>query len=63
MMILPLNQFQKHLRLKYEYHQEAYGILEKYYGKKKFNDGRKKMAKCQEEQNLFIIHQAQLLVL
>lgn len=29
-------------RLKYEYHQEAYGILEKYYGKKKFNDGRKK---------------------
>ena len=45
MMILPLNQFQKHLRLKYEFHQEAYKILEKYYGKKKFNDGRKKMAK------------------
>ena len=30
---------------KYEYHAEAYAILEKYYGKKKFNDGRKKMAK------------------
>ena len=31
--------------MKYEYHKEAYAILEKYYGKKKFNDGRKKMAK------------------
>ena len=35
----------KAFRLKYEYHDEAYEILEKYYGKKKFNDGRKKMAK------------------
>ena len=35
----------KAFRLKYEFHQEAYIILEKYYGKKKFNDGRKKMAK------------------
>ena len=35
----------KAFNLKYEYHQEAYEILEKYYGKKKFNDGRKKMAK------------------
>ena len=32
-------------KVKYEYHKEAYAILEKYYGKKKFNDGRKKMAK------------------
>ena len=32
-------------KVKYEYHKEAYSILEKYYGKKKFNDGRKKMAK------------------
>jgi len=31
--------------VKYEYHKEAYKILEKYYGKVKFNDGRKKMAK------------------
>jgi molybdenum cofactor synthesis domain-containing protein len=31
--------------VKYEYHKEAYAILENYYGKKKFNDGRKKMAK------------------
>ena len=32
-------------KVKYEYHKEAYKILENYYGKKKFNDGRKKMAK------------------
>ena len=30
---------------KYEYHKEAYLILEKYYGKGRFNEGRKKMAK------------------
>ena len=35
----------KAFKLKYEFHKEAYEILEKYYGKKKFNDGRKKMAK------------------
>jgi molybdenum cofactor synthesis domain-containing protein len=35
----------KAFNVKYEYHKEAYTILEKYYGKKKFNDGRKKMAK------------------
>ena len=35
----------KAFKLKYEYHKEAYKILEKYYGKKKFNDGRKKMAR------------------
>ena len=35
----------KAFRLKYGYHPEAYKILENYYGKKKFNDGRKKMAK------------------
>ena len=34
----------KALKLKYEYHKEAYQILESYYGKIKFNDGRKKMA-------------------
>ena len=32
-------------KAKYEYHKEAYSILEKYYGKIKFNQGRKKMAK------------------
>ena len=32
-------------KVKYEYHKEAYNILENYYGKNKFNDGRKKMAK------------------
>ena len=35
----------KAFKKKYEYNTEAYAILEKYYGKKKFNDGRKKMAK------------------
>ena len=35
----------KAFKVKYEYHQEAYNILEKYYGKTKFNDGRKKMAR------------------
>ena len=32
-------------KLKYGYHNEAYKILESYYGRKKFNDGRKKIAK------------------
>ena len=35
----------KAFNVKYEYHKEAYTILEKYYGKKKFNVGRRKMAK------------------
>ena len=35
----------KAFKVKYEFHKEAYKILEKYYGKNKFNDGRKKMAK------------------
>ena len=35
----------KAFKVKYEYHKEAYKILENYYGKNKFNDGRRKMAK------------------
>tara|TARA_B100001057_G_scaffold421058_1_gene441751 strand:- start:1051 stop:1809 length:759 start_codon:yes stop_codon:yes gene_type:complete len=35
----------KAFNVKYEFHKEAYAILEKYYGKKKFNEGRKKMSK------------------
>ena len=35
----------KAFKTKYGFHPEAYKILENYYGKKKFNDGRKKMAK------------------
>ena len=35
----------KAFNVKYGYHNEAFKILEKYYGKKSFNDGRKKMAK------------------
>ena len=32
-------------KVKYEYHKEAFKILENYYGRSQFNDGRKKMAK------------------
>ena len=35
----------KAFKTKYEYHKEAYSILENYYGKKNFNGGRKKMSK------------------
>ena len=35
----------KAFKVKYGFHKEAYKILEKYYGKQKFNDERKKMAK------------------
>ena len=35
----------KAFKVKYSYNKEAYSILEKYYGKTNFNDGRKKMAK------------------
>ena len=35
----------KAFKVKYVYHKDAYKILENYYGKTKFNDGRKKMAK------------------
>ena len=35
----------KAFKVKYEFQKEAFSILEKYYGKKKFNYGRKKMAK------------------
>ena len=42
----------KAFKLKYGYHKEAYKILEVYYGKKKFNDGRKKKwQRCQKDQN------------
>ena len=40
------------LKLKYVYNQEAYNILLKYYGKKNFNDGRKKMSKMPIGSNL-----------
>ena len=44
----------KAFKVKYEYHAEAYEILEKYYGKKKFNDGRKKMAKMPRGSKLIL---------
>ncbi len=42
----------KVFKVKYEFHPEAYKILEKYYGKKKFNDGRKKMSKMPKQSKL-----------
>jgi len=42
----------KAFRKKYEYHKEAYSILEKYYGKSRFNDGRRKMAKMPKGSSL-----------
>ena len=42
----------KAFNLKYGYHKEAYAILEKYYGKAKFNSGRKKMAKMPTKASL-----------
>ena len=44
----------KAFKTKYEYHREAYAILEKYYGKKKFNDGRKKMSKMPKGAKLIL---------
>ena len=42
----------KVFKVKYDYHPEAYKILEKYYGKVKFNDGRKKMSKMPKGSDL-----------
>ena len=42
----------KAFKTKYEYHKEAYSILERYYSKSKFNDGRKKMAKMPKGSSL-----------
>ena len=38
----------KAFKLKYCFHPEAYKILNDYYGKRKFNDGRKKWQKCRK---------------
>ena len=42
----------KAFNLKYEYHKEAYALLEKYYTPEKFNEGRKKMAKLPSKAKL-----------
>ena len=42
----------KAFELKYDFHKEAYDILEKYYKSGEFSDGRKKMAKMPEGANL-----------
>ena len=42
----------KAFKVDYEYHPEALNILEKYYGKNNFNDGRKKMSKMPKGSDL-----------
>ena len=42
----------KAFKLSYGYHTEAYNLLEKYYGKQDFNEGRKKMAKLPSKASL-----------
>ena len=42
----------KAFKVKYEYQKEAYKILESYYGKKKFNEGRRKMARMPRSSKL-----------
>ena len=42
----------KAFKVKYEFNKEAYSILEKYYGKNNFNEGRKKMAKMPKGSSL-----------
>jgi molybdenum cofactor synthesis domain-containing protein len=44
----------KAFNVNYEFHKDAYKILEKYYGKIKFNDGRKKMAKMPKGSKLIL---------
>jgi len=44
----------KAFNLPYGFHKEAYSILEKYYGKNKFNEGRKKMAKMPTTASLIL---------
>ena len=44
----------KAFNMKYGYHTEAYKILEKYYGKNKFNIGRKKMAMMPTKASLIL---------
>ena len=44
----------KAFKVKYEYQKDAYKILENYYGKKNFNEGRKKMAKMPKGAKLIL---------
>ncbi len=44
----------KAFKKKYKFHKTAYKILENYYGKKNFNDGRKKMAKMPSNSKLIL---------
>ncbi len=44
----------KTFNLDYEIHKEAYEILEKYYGKEKFNEGRQRMVWMPSKANLIL---------
>ena len=44
----------KAFNLSYGYHKEAYEILEQYYGKSEFNEGRKKMAMLPDKASLIL---------
>ena len=48
------NSISKAFKVNYVYQKDAYKILENYYGKKKFNDGRKKMAKMPKGAKLIL---------
>jgi len=48
------NSISKAFKITYGYHKQAYSILEKYYGKKRFNQGRKKMAKMPIKASLIL---------
>ena len=54
MMILPHNQYQKHLIFEYEIHKEAFKILEAYYKVGEFNEGRQKMVWMPKNANLIL---------
>tara|TARA_B100000427_G_C15490826_1_gene587498 strand:- start:519 stop:1274 length:756 start_codon:yes stop_codon:yes gene_type:complete len=44
----------KAFRVKYEIHKKAFSILEKYYGKENFNEGRQKMVWMPSNSNLIL---------
>ncbi len=48
------NSISKAFKVKYEYQKDAYKILENYYGRKNFNEGRKKMAKMPKGAKLIL---------
>ena len=54
MMILQQNSISKAFKLNYEFHKDAFKILEEYYLPGQFTEGRQKMAKMPEDANLIL---------